>query len=69
MSNFLEHFQLSAQEQAALKHQHFDREFFMALSRLQKIHNDCKVLLRTQHQKAGYAAYLAARCRPRGLRY
>lgn len=50
---FLNRFQLTADELQTLKAQEIVPSFFQTLKRVQQIHNDCKLLLRTQHQKAG----------------
>ncbi|CAG2197586.1 COD2 [Mytilus edulis] len=54
---FLAKFQLKPEEVKALRGTrdgsiHLD--FFQALEKVKKIHNDCKVLLRTNQQTAGY---------------
>ena len=53
---FLEKFQLKPDEIQVLrgaKSGTLSQEFFQALTRVKQIHNDCKVLLRTNHQTAG----------------
>eukprot|EP01117_Protostelium_nocturnum_P012784 TRINITY_DN4730_c0_g1_i3.p1 TRINITY_DN4730_c0_g1~~TRINITY_DN4730_c0_g1_i3.p1 ORF type:complete len:449 (-),score=139.98 TRINITY_DN4730_c0_g1_i3:727-2073(-) len=50
---FLKRFQLSEEEEESLKKVEVDADFFKVLDRVSQIHNDCKLLLRTQHQKAG----------------
>lgn len=52
-STFLSRFQLTEEESNALKSSDLVPAFFKALVRVQQIHSDCKVLLRTQHQRAG----------------
>eukprot|EP01114_Cavostelium_apophysatum_P003972 TRINITY_DN14104_c0_g1_i1.p1 TRINITY_DN14104_c0_g1~~TRINITY_DN14104_c0_g1_i1.p1 ORF type:complete len:708 (+),score=123.47 TRINITY_DN14104_c0_g1_i1:88-2124(+) len=52
-STFLSRFQLTEEESNALKATDLQPAFFDALHRVQQIHSDCKVLLRTQHQRAG----------------
>lgn len=52
-SHFLQRFQLSESEVDALKASELRAPFFDALARVQQIHTDCKLLLRTQHQRAG----------------
>lgn len=52
-TQFLERFQLSDVELAALKASELRDPFFAALARVRRIHADCKLLLRTQHQRAG----------------
>lgn len=53
---FLKKFQLSGDEVMALKGSkdgHLHEDFFTSLARVKQIHNDCKILLRTNHQTAG----------------
>lgn len=50
---FISRFQLSEEETNALRAANITDKFFEALSRVHRIHNDCKLLLRTQHQRAG----------------
>eukprot|EP00850_Spirogloea_muscicola_P013636 SM000093S24447 [mRNA] locus=s93:387657:397202:+ [translate_table: standard] len=51
--NFLHNYQLSPDEISALREEELGEDFFKALSRVQEIHANCKVLLRTHHQRAG----------------
>lgn len=53
VSCFLRDYQLSNQEINALRDEDLDDNFFKALSHVQQIHANCKVLLRTHHQRAG----------------
>lgn len=56
VSSFLEAFQLKPEELKALRGNRdgsLDKNFFSALERAKKIHDDCKVLLRTNQQTAG----------------
>lgn len=53
VTNFLHNFQLSPEEINALREDDLDERFFQALTRVQEIHANCKVLLRTHHQRAG----------------
>ncbi|XP_074655398.1 conserved oligomeric Golgi complex subunit 6-like isoform X2 [Tubulanus polymorphus] len=53
---FLSKFQLSPDEINVLRGNRngsLHKEFFVALERVKRIHNDCKILLRTNHQTAG----------------
>ncbi|XP_053378010.1 conserved oligomeric Golgi complex subunit 6-like isoform X2 [Mercenaria mercenaria] len=53
---FLDQFQLKPEEIRTLrgaKSGALSQDFFQALARVKQIHNDCKVLLRTNHQTAG----------------
>ncbi|KAI4314617.1 hypothetical protein L6164_027505 [Bauhinia variegata] len=50
---FLRDYQLSAEEINALRDEELNENFFKALSHVQEIHANCKVLLRTHHQRAG----------------
>ncbi|KAM7474187.1 hypothetical protein LguiB_021430 [Lonicera macranthoides] len=52
-SCFLRDYQLSNEEINALREEDLNENFFKALSHVQKIHANCKVLLRTHHQRAG----------------
>lgn len=52
-SCFLRDYQLSNEEINALREEDLNENFFKALSHVQKIHTNCKVLLRTHHQRAG----------------
>lgn len=54
--SFLAKFQLKPEEIKSLrgtKTGALSQDFFQALARVKQIHNDCKVLLRTNHQTAG----------------
>ncbi|KAJ8774186.1 hypothetical protein K2173_009617 [Erythroxylum novogranatense] len=53
VSCFLRDYQLSPDEINALRDQELNENFFKALSHVQEIHANCKVLLRTHHQRAG----------------
>eukprot|EP00899_Mesostigma_viride_P003420 jgi/Mesvir1/13079/Mv06064-RA.2 len=53
VSSFLQSYQLSTEEVHALRDSAMDASFFRALHRVQEIHSNCKVLLRTHHQRAG----------------
>ncbi|KAJ4829007.1 Golgi transport complex subunit 6 [Turnera subulata] len=53
VSCFLRDYQLSTQEISALRDEELNENFFKALSHVQEIHANCKVLLRTHHQRAG----------------
>jgi hypothetical protein len=53
ISNFLHNYQLSPEEVNALREEDLNENFFKALARVQEIHANCKVLLRTHHQRAG----------------
>ncbi|CAA7026712.1 unnamed protein product [Microthlaspi erraticum] len=50
---FLRDYQLSNEEIKALREDELDENFFQALSHVQEIHSNCKLLLRTHHQRAG----------------
>ncbi|KAF8095396.1 hypothetical protein N665_0334s0016 [Sinapis alba] len=50
---FLRDYQLSNEEMKALREDELDESFFQALSHVQEIHSNCKLLLRTHHQRAG----------------
>ncbi|CAL0331643.1 unnamed protein product [Lupinus luteus] len=50
---FLRDYQLSPEEINALRDEELNENFFKALSHVQEIHGNCKVLLRTHHQRAG----------------
>ncbi|KAA8521078.1 hypothetical protein F0562_011769 [Nyssa sinensis] len=52
-SCFLHDYQLSNDEINALREEDLNENFFKALSHVQEIHANCKVLLRTHHQRAG----------------
>ncbi|MCH91757.1 conserved oligomeric Golgi complex subunit 6-like, partial [Trifolium medium] len=47
---FLRDYQLSPEEINALRDEDLNENFFKALSHVQEIHANCKVLLRTHHQ-------------------
>ena len=51
---FMSEFVWSDEDEVALSSSVFDGRFFEALERVRRIHVRCKMLLRTQHQKAGY---------------
>lgn len=51
--DFLERYQLTPSEVAALAEGAIGDEFFAALERVRQIHENCKALLRTHHQRAG----------------
>ncbi|KAL9275464.1 Conserved oligomeric Golgi complex subunit 6-like protein, partial [Drosera capensis] len=53
VSCFLRDYQLSNEEISALREQDLNENFFKALAHVQEIHANCKVLLRTHHQRAG----------------
>ncbi|CAL1386715.1 unnamed protein product [Linum trigynum] len=53
VSCFLRDYQLSSEEISALREEDLNENFFKALSHVQEIHSNCKVLLRTHHQRAG----------------
>nr|ATB19489.1 putative COG7 [Juniperus scopulorum] len=53
VSCFLRDYQLSPEEVNALREEELNENFFKALARVQEIHNNCKMLLRTHHQRAG----------------
>ncbi|CAM8923450.1 unnamed protein product [Rhodiola kirilowii] len=53
VSCFLRDYQLSNEEITALREEDMNDNFFKALSHVQEIHANCKVLLRTHHQRAG----------------
>ncbi|KAI3965180.1 hypothetical protein MKX01_027671 [Papaver californicum] len=50
---FLRDYQLSNEEINALREEELNEQFFKALSHVQEIHANCKILLRTHHQRAG----------------
>ncbi|XP_070537699.1 conserved oligomeric Golgi complex subunit 6-like isoform X3 [Ptychodera flava] len=53
---FLNRFQLTAEEVKVLRGTrdgHLHEDFFKAMARVKQIHNDCKILLRTNQQTAG----------------
>ncbi|PKI57249.1 hypothetical protein CRG98_022346 [Punica granatum] len=53
VSCFLRDYQLSNEEINALREDDLSENFFEALSHVQEIHSNCKILLRTHHQRAG----------------
>ncbi|EXC31695.1 Conserved oligomeric Golgi complex subunit 6 [Morus notabilis] len=53
VSCFLRDYQVSPEEMAALREEELSEAFFKALSHVQEIHANCKLLLRTHHQRAG----------------
>mmetsp|Transcript_20960 Transcript_20960/g.45865 ORF Transcript_20960/g.45865 Transcript_20960/m.45865 type:complete len:707 (+) Transcript_20960:171-2291(+) len=53
IGEFLEQYQLAPQEVAALQGEEVGPHFFAALSRVRQIHENCRSLLRTHHQRAG----------------
>ncbi|KAM4085309.1 hypothetical protein ACJW30_10G017100 [Castanea mollissima] len=53
VSCFLRDYQLSNDEINALRDEDLNENFFKALSHVQEIHANCKLLLRTHHQRAG----------------
>ncbi|XP_038982843.1 conserved oligomeric Golgi complex subunit 6 [Phoenix dactylifera] len=53
VSLFLRDYQLSNEEINALREEDLNENFFKALSHVQEIHANCKILLRTHHQRAG----------------
>ena len=50
---FLNNYQLRPEEVTALREEDISENFFKALLRVQEIHANCKILLRTHHQRAG----------------
>lgn len=50
---FLNNYQLRPEEVTALREEDISESFFKALLRVQEIHANCKILLRTHHQRAG----------------
>ncbi|XP_078442754.1 oligomeric golgi complex subunit [Wolffia australiana] len=52
-SCFLRDYQLSIEEISALRDEELNENFFKVLSHVQEIHANCKILLRTHHQRAG----------------
>ncbi|KAM7269052.1 hypothetical protein ACFE04_024549 [Oxalis oulophora] len=50
---FLRDYQLSNHEINALRDEELNEDFFKALAHVQEIHANCKLLLRTHHQRAG----------------
>ena len=60
VDTFLEKFQLKAAEVQVLRGTRdgtLHPDFFAALNRVKQIHTDCKVLLRTNQQTAGYLLF------------
>lgn len=53
VSCFLRDYQLSNEEINALKEEELNENFFKALSHVKEIHANCKILLKTHHQRAG----------------
>ncbi|XP_040986918.1 conserved oligomeric Golgi complex subunit 6 [Juglans microcarpa x Juglans regia] len=53
VSCFLRDYQLSNEEIIALRDEELSDNFFKALTHVQEIHANCKILLRTHHQRAG----------------
>ena len=53
LDKFLSRYQLSPGERAALDSEELSEAFFGAIGRIQQIHDQCKVLLRTNVQQAG----------------
>lgn len=53
VSCFLRDYQLSNEEINALREEDLNENFFKALSHVKEIHTNCKILLRTHHQRAG----------------
>lgn len=53
VSCFLRDYQLSSEEINALREEELNEKFFKALQHVQEIHANCKMLLRTHHQRAG----------------
>ncbi|WOK99927.1 conserved oligomeric Golgi complex subunit 6 [Canna indica] len=53
VSCFLHDYQLSSDEINALREEEIGESFFKALMHVQEIHANCKILLRTHHQRAG----------------
>ncbi|XP_010518954.1 PREDICTED: conserved oligomeric Golgi complex subunit 6 [Tarenaya hassleriana] len=53
VSCFLRDYQLSNEEIKALREDELNENFFEALAHVQEIHSNCKLLLRTHHQRAG----------------
>ncbi|KAG6519402.1 hypothetical protein ZIOFF_022895 [Zingiber officinale] len=53
VSCFLHDYQLSSDEINALREEELGESFFKALAHVQEIHANCKILLRTHHQRAG----------------
>jgi hypothetical protein len=53
ISNFLFRFQLTPEERKILTSSEISSHFFDVLNRVNQIRTDCKILLRTQHQRVG----------------
>lgn len=53
IEDFLKQFQLSPEEVDVLQSGNVGPSFFSALTRVRQIHENCKSLLRTHHQRAG----------------
>merc|ERR1719409_1048666 len=53
VGSFLQGYQLSNEEVLALREGEVDDTFFVALEHVKEIHKNCKMLLRTHHQRAG----------------
>eukprot|EP00854_Cymbomonas_tetramitiformis_P024152 gene24152-29313_t len=53
VETFLDGYQLSNEEVESLREGDIDERFFSALAHVKGIHNNCKMLLRTHHQRAG----------------
>ncbi|KAL5708850.1 Golgi transport complex subunit 6 [Ranunculus cassubicifolius] len=53
VSLFLRDYQLSNEEIKALREEDLNESFFKAISHVQEIHVNCKILLRTHHQPQG----------------
>ncbi|GLC43979.1 hypothetical protein PLESTB_000216400 [Pleodorina starrii] len=53
VAQFLDTYQLTQEEVAALQGEEISPAFFSALSRVRTIHDNCRQLLRTHHQRAG----------------
>ncbi|GFR52692.1 hypothetical protein Agub_g15319 [Astrephomene gubernaculifera] len=53
VAQFLDTYQLTPEEVAALQGEEVSPAFFAALSRVRTIHDNCRQLLRTHHQRAG----------------
>ncbi|GIL61283.1 hypothetical protein Vafri_15679 [Volvox africanus] len=53
VAQFLNTYQLTPEEVAALQGEEISPAFFSALSRVRTIHDNCRQLLRTHHQRAG----------------
>jgi len=53
VGSFLQDYQLSTDEVLALREGEVDEVFFTSLEHVKDIHKNCKLLLRTHHQRAG----------------